>query len=246
MRARDREPAIVILQYHTVVRRCVHGKTIPLFLCIIALISIACSIWSTGVAARPSTSCYFGCNSLTSVSSVAAHTRDAKTVQCDSKRPVGLCAWEHKCKGAGPLHKCVCCSKPRMHIVCHAACGLPDGIGSVDELPEDLKGIAPTCSVFCQLCGLTKLQGTGARAKEVVKMERLWKQKMMRLNNEYKAYKVGDSTLKANNLIDLQCYPANAFSPQFSSMQHAQCTPVLLATDTSFPCHAGSRSRTRR
>ena len=112
-------------------------------------------------------------------------------MECASTHPVGLCNWDHfKCKGAGPLHKCAYCRRPQMHPACHAAFGLPDGVHSVAQLPEALRGIAPTCNVFCQLCGINEVLGTGAKTKEVMKMERLWKQKMTRIQKEIKAYKV--------------------------------------------------------
>ena len=107
-------------------------------------------------------------------------------------RPVGLCSWEHyKCKGAGPLQKCVYCRKPQMHPACHATNGLPDGVDNVDQLPDALKGLAPTCSVFCQLCALNRVLGVGGKAKEVARMERLWKKKLTSLQREAAAYKVG-------------------------------------------------------
>ena len=149
--------------------------------------------------------------------------RNAKAVARVRGQPVGLCNWDHyKCQGAGPLHKCAYCCKPQMHPACHATCGLPDGVNSADELPEGLRGLAPTCCVFCQLVSLNEVIGTGGKTKEVVRMERLWKQKLMRAQKEIKVYQVCDGGTPPAYVDALQYLGANPLCMPSPSVQHSQ------------------------
>jgi hypothetical protein len=77
-----------------------------------------------------------------------------------------------------------------MHAGCHATSGLPDGYSDADDLPPALQGIAPTCSVFCQLCALRQIIGVGGKTQKVKQLERQWKEKLETLQQEVLAYEV--------------------------------------------------------
>ena len=95
-----------------------------------------------------------------------------------------------------------------MHLACHATCGLPDGINDVEHLPPALQGLAPTCSIFCQLCSVNKVVGVGSKGKEVERMERLWKKKLVKLQQEANAYKVGQrsapNAVTTSNILSMR------------------------------------------
>ena len=166
-----------------------HTRRSPLHLviglgagCIVCTLPAGCCPLPWECCHRP-----FGCRVVTSCS----FHRETRTAGRAPAHPVGLCTWDFECKGAGPPHKCAYCRKPQMHPACHATCGLPDGVHTAADLPAALKGLAPTCTIFCQLCAINRVVGVGGKAKEVAKMERLWKKKMMTLQQAVKAYKVG-------------------------------------------------------
>ena len=77
-----------------------------------------------------------------------------------------------------------------MHPTCHATCGLPDDVARVADLPDELKGLAPTCSVFCQRCAVGQLRSGGALSNHAAQMLRDWDKKLTILMKEVNEYQV--------------------------------------------------------